>query len=377
MGMDRSFAAHPPRRLAPGQARGWLERARALGGVAGAVRARVAPARRGRAWRLTLLALAIALPVLGGGWLWFRHSSFVSVERVRISGVRGADAAAVEAALTQAARGMSTLDVSTGALSAAVAPLHVVSQIRAIPSFPHGLRIEVTEQLPVASLDVAGVRTALAADGTVLGPELLSSTLPSVTGTVAPAPGQHVHGAGLLEALTVLGAAPQAIARHVERVFMGAHGLTVAMRNGLLVYFGNDTLPHAKWLSLVRVLADSGSAGASYVDVRVPARPAAGFPAGVTPPDATATTGTSTSEQSSSTESTIDSLAAALAVGTSDTSSTGTESSSSTAGSTATESSQAPAPAGEATSSTGTGETSGTSESESAATGTATPAPQY
>jgi hypothetical protein len=32
------------------------------------------------------------------------------------------------------------------------------------------------------------------------------------------------------------------------------------------------------------VLADPGSVGASYVDVRVPERPAAGFPPGVTPP---------------------------------------------------------------------------------------------
>ena len=49
------------------------------------------------------------------------------------------------------------------------------------------------------------------------------------------------------------------------------------MRNGLLVYFGDATRPHAKWLSLARVLADPSSAGATYIDVRVPERPAAGF----------------------------------------------------------------------------------------------------
>ena len=53
------------------------------------------------------------------------------------------------------------------------------------------------------------------------------------------------------------------------------------MRNGLLVYFGDAARPHAKWLSLARVLADPSSAGASYVDVRVPERPAAGFAGGV------------------------------------------------------------------------------------------------
>ena len=67
---------------------------------------------------------------------------------------------------------MSTLDVRPGALRAAVAPFRVVREVRAIPSFPHGLQIRVVEQLPVAALTVAGARTAVAADGVVLGPAL-------------------------------------------------------------------------------------------------------------------------------------------------------------------------------------------------------------
>ncbi|HEY4812622.1 MAG TPA: hypothetical protein VIH71_16355, partial [Solirubrobacteraceae bacterium] len=82
------------------------------------------------------------------------------------------------------------------------------------------------------------------------------------------------------------------------------------------VYFGDATRPHAKWLSLARVLADSSSAGASYVDVRVPGHPAAGFPAGVLPPSASANTATATGEPVANTESTIASLAAGLTNGT-------------------------------------------------------------
>ncbi len=63
----------------------------------------------------------------------------------------------------------------------------------------------------------------------------------------------------------------------------GRAGLTVAMRDGLLVYFGDASRPHAKWLALAAVLADSSSAGADYVDVRLPERPAAGFPPGRAP----------------------------------------------------------------------------------------------
>src|SRR5712691_6833679 len=160
---------------------------------------------------------------------------------------------------------MSTLDVRPGTLRAAVAPFRVVREVRATASFPHGLRIHVIEQLPVAALTVGGSRTAVAADGVVLGPGLLSSTLPSLSGSYEPPLGQRLSNATLLAPLAVLGAAPAAMSKQLARVYNGPQGLTVAMRNGLLAYFGDATRPHAKWLSLARVLADSSSAGASYV----------------------------------------------------------------------------------------------------------------
>jgi cell division protein FtsQ len=269
-----------------------------------------------RRWmRLTLIAVAIAMPVLGGGWLWLRQSSFVAVRRVEVSGVHGPEAAAIDTALVAAARQMSTLDVHLGALRAATASFPVVREVRARPRFPHALDVEVVEQLPVAALVVNGTRTAVAADGMVLGTQLLSRSLPSVSGSKLPAPGKRVSGAGLREALAVLGAAPARLAREVERVFTGYNGLTVAMRNGLLAYFGDAARPHAKWLSLARVLADPSSAGAAYVDVRMPARPAAGFPAGVLPPSASTAATTGSSEPTANTESTVASLAAGLTSG--------------------------------------------------------------
>jgi cell division protein FtsQ len=234
--------------------------------------------------------------------------------------------------------------VQTGALLAAVAPLRVVREVRAVPHFPHGLRIEVVEQLPVAAVLAGGVRTAVAADGVVLGPALLSGSLPTVPATVELAAGRRVKGTDLLGALTVLGAAPAPLARLVERAFMGPHGLTVAMRNGLLVYFGDATRPHAKWLSLADVLADAGSAGASYVDVRLPSRPAAGFPPGVKPPSASAAEGEGSAGAQGGSESPVSALAAGLASGSGTASSSVTETPSSDAAVSAT-----PSPGGEAT----------------------------
>jgi cell division protein FtsQ len=174
----------------------------------------------------------------------------------------------------------------------------VVRELRVSTHFPHGLSIRVIEQPPVAALTVAGTKTAVAASGVVLGPGLASGSLPTLAGSSLPAPGQRLHDAGLLGAVAALGAAPAALAKQVTRAYSSRKGLTLTMRSGLLVYFGDGTRPHAKWLSLARVLADSSSAGASYVDVRLPERPAAGFPGGAAPPLSTSETETSSSASS-------------------------------------------------------------------------------
>jgi cell division protein FtsQ len=251
-----------------------------------------------RRLRIALLAVLVVVALGGGSWLLLRHSSLTAVEHVRVSGlvaVHGTDIAAIETALTGAAHGMSTLAVNPAALRAAVASYPIVRTVHARASFPHGLRIEAVERPPVAALVIGGVRTAVAADGVVLGAAFLSSALPLVNAgkattaaatTTLPAVGESVRGAPLLGALMVLGAAPTPLARTVTRVYSGSKGLTVALRGGLLAYFGDAARPHAKWLSLARVLADPSSAGAAYIDVRLPERPAAGFAPGTARPGA-------------------------------------------------------------------------------------------
>jgi cell division protein FtsQ len=271
-----------------------------LEGAARATRTGITAVWARRRLRIALLAVLIAGLLLGGSWQLLRHSSLTAVEHVQVRGlvaVHGADTAAIETALTGAAHRMSTLAVNPAALRAAVAPYPIVRSVSAHAGFPHGLRIEVVERPPVAALVVGGVRTAVAADGVVLGAGFLSNSLPlvspgkavSAATTALPAAGGSVRGASLLGALAVLGVAPAPLAHAVTRVYSGPKGLTVALRGGLLAYFGDATRPHAKWLSLARVLADPGSAGAAYIDVRLPERPAAGFAPGTTRPDASST----------------------------------------------------------------------------------------
>jgi cell division protein FtsQ len=287
---------------------------RPLEAFAGLARASFRTISCHRRLRIALLVALIALPLLTGGWLLLRKSSLVTVEHVRVSGVHGPEAPAIEAALAGAAQHMSTLDLHPAALRAAVASFPVVRSIHAIPSFPHGLRVDVVEQLPVAAVTVGGERTAVAADGVVLGPALLSGSLPTLSENAMEATiGRHLREATVRGALAVLGDAPAALGRKVKRVYTGPEGLTLAMRNGLLAYFGDASLPHAKWLSLARVLADSSSAGAAYVDVRLPERPAAGFAGGVVPGTAVAgAEGAGTEGGSVSDPSTAAELAAGL-----------------------------------------------------------------
>jgi hypothetical protein len=110
----------------------------------------------------------------------------------------------------------------------------------------------------------------------------------------------------------VLAAAPPTLAGWIARAYEGHEGLTVAMRGGMLIYFGDDTRPHAKWLSAARVLASPSSTGASYIDVRLPERPAAGFPPGTQPPGAAATAAGPGSASGEVTDPTSHSLAESL-----------------------------------------------------------------
>jgi cell division protein FtsQ len=236
----------------------------------------------------------------------------VAVKRVNVIGVHGPQAAAIESALRSAGHGMSTLQVNIAALRDAVAHFAVVREVRASPHFPHTLDVRVVEQLPVAALLVAGARTAVASDGIVLGPALLSAGLPTVGAHFKPGAGESVGEADVRAALSVLGAAPRALSAQVVKAYEGKQGLTLAMRNGLLVWFGDATRPHAKWRALETVLGDESAVGASYVDVRLPERPAAGGYAEGVPPLAHSSTAEGTAPSSAGAGSSVEALAEAL-----------------------------------------------------------------
>jgi cell division protein FtsQ len=213
--------------------------------------------------------------LLLGGWLWLRDSSLVAVTRVTVSGESGPDAAAIRTALIGAAHGMTTLDVSTSQLRTAVSPFPVVEDLRVSTQFPHGMRIRVIERLPVAVVSVAGRNVAVANDGTLLHELAGGSTLPVVPLTVPPGGPRLIDPA--LQAIKLLAAAPAPFLARISQVTtVAGHGLVAQVRGGPSIYFGLATDARAKWIAATEVLADPGSAGAAYIDVTDPVRPAAG-----------------------------------------------------------------------------------------------------
>lgn len=244
----------------------------------GTRRGRPRRARRRRWPRLgpRFLAAIVGLVVaLAAGWLWLRDSSLVAVQRVTVSGVSGPDAHRIRTALSIAAHGMSTLDVQMSHLQTAVAPYPVVKRLLVSTQFPHGMRIRVIEEIPVAMLIADGERVAVAGDGALVHDAAAPTALPAIYVTVPPA-GTRVTG-DALDQVKLLAAAPYALLAKIQRTAADpVHGLIAELRNGPRIYFGNGTQLGAKWAAAVTALADPRSAGAAYIDVSVPRRPVAG-----------------------------------------------------------------------------------------------------
>jgi cell division protein FtsQ len=250
--------------------------------------------------RLALLGVVVLAALAFGGWMWLRDSSLVAVSQVMITGERGADAGAIRSALRSAARNMTTLDVQIGQLRTAVAPFPEVRRLRVRTVFPHRMVIEVIEQRPVGILEVDGRAVPVAADGTILRSVAASSSLPAIPLSVLPA-GRHVHERPAADAVALLAAAPDQLLGGISQVTtVQGHGLVAQLRNGPSLYFGNAVRLSAKWLAVTEVLGDPGSAGAGYIDVSDPARPAAGAGTSSTaasPATASSQTATSASSQ--------------------------------------------------------------------------------
>ena len=222
--------------------------------------------------RRVFMVLAACLVLAAGFQFWLRDSTLVAVENVKVTGLTTKDASRVRAALVSAAHTMTTLHVDQAELEDAIAAYPVVRALEVQADFPHRLDIRVIEHRPAAiigGLPVAG-------DGTILRGLPVEGRLPEIDAR-GKLDGVRLSDPAALHAASVAGGAPAPLRGRLERIDIRAEeGIVVELRDGPELYFGNATRLHAKWVAAVRILADPEAEGASYIDVRLPGRPAAG-----------------------------------------------------------------------------------------------------
>jgi len=223
-----------------------------------------------------LLAVAVLSVTLTAIYMfWFRDSALVEVHKVEVTGLTSSDAKRVRAALTSTGKTMTTLHVDRGALERAVESYPVVRSLEITSDFPHGLSIHVIEYQPAAIAISGGTRVPVAGDGTVLRGVALGGHLPTidVDGAIGT---KSLDDPTALRAAAVAGTAPAVLRRRIESVEHTSDGFVAHLREGPDLIFGRPAQLHAKWAAAARILADLEARGASYLDLRLPGRPAVG-----------------------------------------------------------------------------------------------------
>lgn len=226
---------------------------------------------------MVVLAVAAGVALTSGYFFYLRDSSLVAVTDVQVEGVRSGDREAIIAALEEAGEEMTTLHLEADRLEAAVAAFPTVESVRADADFPHGLLIEVAERPPTVIAQADGREVPIADDGTVLAG--LTATkeldLPVLRVQQLPASGR-LEGEALDQAL-VVGATPEELRPLIESIdYAKDYGVVISMEGAIPIRFGPGARGAAKWAAAAAVLADPKLQSLSYVDVRVPERPAAG-----------------------------------------------------------------------------------------------------
>ena len=239
-----------------------------------------------RSRRLVRLALGLAvLSVLAtSSWMWLRDSSFVAVRDVQVTGITASDGDRVRAALVTAAREMTTLHVREQALREATAPFTSVEGLRVKTDFPHAMTIEVIERQPVAALEHerGERRIPVTGSGVLLRGVSADRDLPSLV-LRETAVGPKLTDKRALRALTIASAAPDRLRSRAGQLKIGSRGVVVTLENGPELVFGSAEEAEAKWRAAARVLAETSAQGATYLDLRIPGRVAAGGLSPITP----------------------------------------------------------------------------------------------
>jgi cell division protein FtsQ len=232
--------------------------------------------RQGRVFRRRVVAVAaVAVVIVVGYMVFLRNSSLFAIDEVEVTGLT-ANLERISAALVRAAEDMTTLHVREGDLRKAVSGFPTVATLTTDTDFPHGLTIEVTERLPIATAKIGGELTPVSADGYPLpGIEFDPKQLPGLDAD--PTEDGRLGPEGTAQA-AILGAAPEELRDRLWEATWDLErgGVVVDLDDAPELRFGAGEQASDKWQAVVTVLADPELGSPGYVDVSVPTRPVAG-----------------------------------------------------------------------------------------------------
>ena len=221
--------------------------------------------------------LVLAAGLAAGYFLWLRDSSLVAVDNVDVVGVSSGDPVRIRAELTRVAEGQTTLHADSAAIERAASAYPTIQSVTVDPNFPHGMRIEVTERPPAMLVEADGRQVPAAADGTLLTGVQVGDEERLPVLAIGHIPGGVALDGHPLQQALIVGAAPEPLRPMIEQVRTDDdYGVEVTLRGGIPVRFGSGSRAAEKWAAAAAVLADPKLDALTYLDVRVPERPAAG-----------------------------------------------------------------------------------------------------
>ena len=225
-----------------------------------------------------LLVAGAALGAAGILYLVARETPIFAVRSIEISGVRGAAAAHVRAAL-RPLEGKSLLALHGSDVEGRLAAVPDVQSATYDRAFPNTLRVVVVPERPVAVIRQGASAWLVSARGRVLRslPRGTARALPRIW---LPRSADVQIGATVSPDEGGQAAAALAVARrvgfraHVRDVSTTGGALVFALRSGLQLRLGDEQNLALKLAVAARILPLVR--GSTYLDVSLPARPVAG-----------------------------------------------------------------------------------------------------
>ncbi len=230
----------------------------------------------------TLVGVGVVVGVLSLGYLAARSTSIFALQSVAVSGARGAAEADVRAAL-RPLDGESLVTVDTDTVERQLSALPSVRAAQVDRAFPHGLRVVVIPERPVAVLRSGRAAWVLAGSGRVIRntDSNTNRRLPRIwlaAGAVFD-PGATLAIPTASKALRAIASLPARFPVQVRTARATGDSVVLALSIGMEVRLGSADDLGAKLAAaaaVLRGLSVSERAEFDYLDVSLPERPVAG-----------------------------------------------------------------------------------------------------